>query len=66
MDGIKYLREELGYRIFMFKDTDVLRRKDTLDEEQCEDVLDEVESMMEDSLKSNVDFVLEAKGYDEE
>ena len=50
----------------MFKDTDVLRRKDTLDEEQCEDVLDEVESMMEDSLKSNVDFVLEAKGYDEE
>ncbi len=66
MDGIKYLREELGYRIFMFKDTDVLKRWDTLDKEQCEEVLDEVESMMEDSLKSKIDFVLEAKGYDEE
>ena len=66
MEGIKYLREELGYKIFMFKDTDVLKRKDTLDKEQCEDVLDEVESMLEDDLKNKIDFVLESKGYDEE
>tara|TARA_R110002051_G_scaffold18344_1_gene53087 strand:- start:3332 stop:3844 length:513 start_codon:yes stop_codon:yes gene_type:complete len=65
-ESLKYLREKCGYRIFMFKDTDVLKRKDTLDKEQCEEVLDEVESMMEDSLKSNLDFVIEALGHDEE
>jgi len=65
-ESLKYLREKCGYKIFMFKDTDVLKRKDTLGMIQCEEVLDEVESMMEDSLKSNIDFVIESLGYDDE
>jgi hypothetical protein len=65
-ESLKYLREKCGYKIFMFKDTDVLKRDDTLNDVECEEVLDEVESMMEDSLKSNIDFVIESLGYDDE